>query len=129
MTFRAVCGLFKDGRHHCGTSLPCQPHASRLADTWLAGGSALTGGLEQASAGAVDAPFAAAGVRLVAQKLERLFWRLSLAVSDRIPSARCGHKETGQVPSCITHGRREQPTTQAANGTFRFANPLNLECW
>ena len=35
--------------------------ATCLADTWLAGGSALTGGLEQASAGAVDAPFAAAG--------------------------------------------------------------------
>ena len=68
MTFRAVCELFDDGRRHCGTSLPRQPlmRLARQTRGWPAGGSALTGGLEQASAGHVDAPFTA--VRLVAQK-------------------------------------------------------------
>ena len=49
--------------HHCHAS---HMRLARQTRGWPAGGSALTGGLEQASAGHVDAPFTA--VRLVAQK-------------------------------------------------------------
>lgn len=43
MTFRAVCGLFDDGRRHCGTSLPRQPlmRLARQTRGWPAGAAAV----------------------------------------------------------------------------------------